>query len=142
MVPKLLFAQDAYVDGQHDVYVVVALSQRKQIQIMSTVGKVHREDQPFPTWSLVGQALSEALFNGQGHLKLKSTMEMHRRDYLLFERIFEGSCMRKSSTASDSILEIDFGSQLDGFTWLGYWKIARPVVETLVRNCWYHSGSI
>lgn len=143
MAPKLLFAQDAYVDGQQDVYVVVALSQRKQSQIMSTVGKSHCENQPFPTWNLVGQALSEALFNGQGHLKLKSTMDMHRRDYLLFERIFEGRRISKSSTApvTQSILEVDFGRQLDCM-WLGYWKRARPVVEKLVRECWCHSSII
>ena len=140
-VLKLLFAHDAHLDGQQNVYIVVALSQRKQSQIMKTVGQVHRENQPFPTWSLVGQALSEALFNEQGRLRLKSTMELHQKDYLLFERDFEGGCVSKSSTApvTESILEVDFGRQSDCSTWLGYWKIARPVVEKLVKNCRYHS---
>ncbi|TAQ86509.1 hypothetical protein B7494_g5160 [Chlorociboria aeruginascens] len=135
-VPELLFfAHDAHVDGQQNVYIVVALSQRKQSQIMKTVGQVHCENQPFPTWDLVGQALSEALFKEQGRLKLKSTMELYQKDYLLFERNFEG-CVSKSSTApfTESILEIDFGRQSDGLTWLEYWKIARPVVAKFVKN--------
>ncbi len=140
-VPKLLFAHDAHVDSQQNVYIVVALSQRKQSQIMKTVGQVHCENQPFPTWSLVGQALSEALFNEQGRLRLKSTMELHRKDYLLFERDFEGGCVSKSRTApvTESILEIDFGRQSDCSTWRGYWTLARPVVKKPVRNGWYLS---
>jgi len=136
-VPKLMFAQDAYVDSEQNVYVVVALSQRKQSQIMKSVGQVHCDNQPFPTWSLVGQVLSEALFNEKGRLKLKSSMELHQKDYLLFERDIVSGYVSKS----ESVLEIDFGRQSD-CTWLGYWKTARPVVVKLVKNGWFESDQI
>lgn len=48
-VPELLFTQDIHFDGQQKHYIVVALSQRKQSNIMEAVGQVHCRDQPFPT---------------------------------------------------------------------------------------------
>lgn len=136
-VPKLLFAQDIHFDDRQKLYIVVALSQRKQSQIMETVGQVHCHDQPFPTWSLVSQALSKALFAEPNRLRLKSAMELHQKDYLLFEQDFDSGPVSTPDTAivTESILEIDFGKQLDRMTWLGYWKPARLVVVELVRNC-------
>ncbi|MCJ1405059.1 hypothetical protein MMC11_008285 [Xylographa trunciseda] len=127
-VPNLRFAQDTCFDGQQKLYVVVALSQQKQAQIMKTVGQVHCHNQPFPTWSLLGQALSKALFTELGLLRLKSTMELHQKDYLLFERDFDGEFVNTSDTAeaTEYILEVDFGKLHDS-EWLGYWKPARPV---------------
>lgn len=139
-VPKLLFAQDARSHDQQKLYIVVALSQRKQSQIMQTVGQTHVSEQPFPTWNLLGQALSQAFFDEPHRLRLKSTMELHHKDYLLFEQDIDGGARNISGTATvtESILEVDFGKQSDRTTWSGYWKTARPVVAKLVQNCQSH----
>ena len=138
-VPKLLFNQKTHFDSRQRYYIVVALSRRKQVKIMEAVGQVHSHDQPFPTWSLVSQALSKALFAGPSRLQLKSTMELHQKDYLLFEQDFESGFVNTSSNATviDCTFEVDFGEQLDRITWLGYWKPARTVVAGLVQQCWY-----
>ena len=61
-------------------------------------------------------------------------MELHHKDYLLFENLDSGSLNTSSiAIATDSILEVDFGKQLDGITWLGFWKKARPVVAGFVQ---------
>lgn len=137
-IPRLVFAEDTHVLNQQILYVVIALSQRKQSQIMNTLGKTHNETQPFPTWNLVGQAISQAFFNTPIQLKLKSTMEMHHRDYLLFENTFgDRSPSRISSApAVETIFEVSFVKQAEGDpTWLGYRKVARSVVARLVRDC-------
>ena len=137
--PKLVFSQDIHFDSRQRYYIVVALSQRKQIKIMEAVRQVHSSNQPFPTWGLISQALSKALFTEPDRLRLKSRMELHPRDYLLFEQDFDGGCVNTSSVAkiTESILEVDFGRRLDPITWLGYWKITRPVVVGPVQNCWH-----
>lgn len=136
-MPKLLFAQDTHFDSRQRLYIVVALSQRKQTQIIETVGQVNCHDQPFPTWSLLGQALPKAFFTEPGRLRLKSTMELQQKDYLLFEQDFDNGSANTPSTATitKSILEVDFWKQMDHTTWLGYWKTARPIVVGLVHNC-------
>jgi len=103
---------------------------------METVGQVHCHNQPFNTWSLLSQALSNAFFTEPGRLRLKSTMELHRKDYLLFEQVFDGGSVNTSGAAmvTESILEVDFGKQSDHLAWLGYWKTARPVVIGFVQN--------
>jgi len=65
-------------------------------------------------------------------------MELHQKDYLLFEQDLDGGSANKSSTTAttESIIEVDFGS-LDGVTWRGFWKIGRPVVVGLIQACWY-----
>jgi hypothetical protein len=85
---------------------------------METVGQVHCHDQPFPIRSFFGQTLSKALFTEPVRLRLKSTMELHQKDYLLFEQDSDGGSVNTSSTATvtESILEVDFGKQLDCLT--------------------------
>lgn len=134
--PELLFTGYTRFDDRQRYYIVVALSQRKQSKIMEGIGRVHSHDQPFPTWTIVGQALSKALFNQPECLRLKSTMDLHQKDYLLFEHASDRESMSipPTTTAAECILEVDFGTQLDDRTWLGYWKTSRRVVAALVRN--------
>lgn len=115
----------------------VALSRRKQSKIMEGIDRVHSHDLPFPTWTVVSQALSAALFAQPDCLRLKSTMNLHQKDYLLFEQASGSGPGNESTTAiiSKCIREVDFVSQLDGLTWLCHWKPARPVIANLVQNC-------
>lgn len=136
-LPELLFTEGTCFSNRQRYYIVIALSQRKQNKIMEAVGRVHSPAQPFPTWTVVIQALSKALFIQPDCLRLKSTMELHQRDYLLLEQAFNGGSVNASSkaTAPECIFEVDFGKQSDSMTWLCYWKLARPVVADLVQNC-------
>ena len=132
-VPNLSFTETSCFDPQQRCCFVAALSQRKQNKIMEGIGCLHSQDQPFPTWMIVGQALSKAF--DISALQLKSTMELHHRDYLLFEKASIDGLSLKPGTAPERIPEVDFGTQSDHTTWLGHCKIARPVVPDLVRNC-------
>jgi hypothetical protein len=132
-VLQLFFNQDPHFDIRQKLYIVVALSQRKQSRLMETVGQVHCSNQPFPTWGLVGQALSKAFFNVPGRLGLKSTMELHRKNYLLFEQDFDSESVN-TATVTDSVLEVYFEKRLDR-RWLCYWRPARPVVVKFVKDC-------
>jgi len=104
---------------------------------MGAVGRVHSSNQPFSKWTVVGQTLSSALLIQPHCLRLKSTMELHQRDYLLFEQASNSGSVDKSTTAAvpECILEVDLVRQLDRMTWLGHWKTARPVVADHVVNC-------
>lgn len=138
--PELMFSGDARLEHRQRSltrYVVVALSERKQCKIMESVGQMYCQDQPFPTWNLVGRALSKALFVHPDCLLLKSRMELHQRDYLLFERVVDPESAKLSGTTASagSVLEVGFGKHSKGAIWEGYWKIARPIVVRYVQNC-------
>lgn len=126
-VPIVLIKSTLPFD-QHSYFVVV-LSQKTQINLMKAAGKVHSLDQPIPTWNLISQIVSSALFTQSDRLHLKSSMELQRKDYLLFEK-------RNSSPISihEPIIEVIIGPQVDDITWEGYLKVASKVVEGLVRQ--------
>jgi hypothetical protein len=134
-LPKLLLPGESRLNDQQRYYIVVALSQRKQSNIMEAIGHSHSQNQPFPTWNLVSQVLSEALFAQPSSLQLKSTMELHHKDYLLFEHGLDSGAAADPAIIAESVLEVDFGRQLDYRTWSGYWKVARPVVTAFVQTC-------
>jgi len=136
-LPKFRFTEGIPSDNQQSRYIVVALSHRKQCQVMEGIDQVHSQDVPFATWTVVSQALSAALFAQPDYLRLKSMMNLHQKDYLLFEQASSSGSGNQSSTAviSKGILEVDIGSQVDGSAWLCHWKPARPAVADLVQNC-------
>jgi hypothetical protein len=115
-------------------YFVVRLSQKTQNNLMKAAGQVHSLDQPILTWNLISQILSRALFTQLDHLQLKSSMELHGKDYLLFEK-------RNSSPTAihEPIIEVIIGTQVNNTTWEGSLKEASKVVECLVRQSMYTS---
>ena len=102
--------------------------------IMESVGQSHNHNQPFPTWELVGRAVSRALFDQENCLLLKSTMVLHHKDYLLFERDVS---LKPSPLVphAGSVVEVYFERLSGSSTWECYWKIARPVVVRHVQSC-------
>jgi hypothetical protein len=132
-VPIIQIKSTLPFDDQHS-YFVVGLSQKTQNNLMKAAGHVHSLDQPFPTWNLISQILSSALFAQSDSLQLKSSMELHRKDYLLFEK--------RNSTATvihETIVEVIIGTQVNSTTWEGSLKIASEVVQCLVRQSMYTS---
>jgi hypothetical protein len=112
-------------DDQHR-YFIIGLSQKTQNNMMKAAGQVHSQDQPFSTWNLISQILSSAIFSRPDYLQLKSTMELHQKDYLLFER-------RNSTTTAihKTILEVNIGAQVNN-KWQGSFKPASGVVTSIV----------
>ena len=132
-VPIIQIKSTVPFDDQHS-YFVVGLSQKTQNKMMKAAGHVHSLDQPFPTWNLISQILSSALFAQSDSLQLKSSMELHRKDYLLFEK--------RNSTATvihETIVEVIIGTQVNSTTWEGSLKIGSEVVQCLVRQSMYTS---
>lgn len=111
-------------------HVVVALSPRKQEQIMNGMGRLHSEECRVSTWLVVRDALSTALFSDPAGLYVQSSMELHRKDFLLFTRT---NASRKDGTGG--VLEVDFSNKLQGATWQGHWQEARPALACFVRDC-------
>lgn len=136
-IPRLLFTEVTYFDDRQRYYIVVAVSQRKQRKLMEAIGRMHSQNQPLPTWTVVCQTISNPLFIQPDCLRLKSSMELHQRDYLLFEQTSTDEPVDNPAMvpALERILEVDVGTQLDRMTWLGYWKPARRPVADLVQNC-------
>jgi len=110
-VPKLLITTGPVFDHRLTYYLIVTLSQRKESKIMTAVGRVHCQNQPFRTWSLVGRALSEALCNQPNCLPVEINDGITSEDYLFFERPLDSGSVNQSRILSvvESILEVDLG---------------------------------
>lgn len=113
-------------------HVVLSLSPRKQEQIMDGVGRSHSEEFRFSTWSVVGEALSQALLSESAGLYVQSTLKLHRKDFLLFTRTKEAA--PEDGTAG-GIIEVDFVQRLKNDEWQGHWQEARPTLVHFVRQC-------
>ena len=97
---------------------------------MESIGRLHSEESCFSTWSVVGEALSNALLPEPDGLYLQSTTKIHRKDFLLFTR--------KNDARADGtrgILEIDFTQKLEEAKWQCHWQQARPQFVHVVKTC-------
>jgi hypothetical protein len=132
-VPIIQIKSTVPFDDQYS-YFVIGLSQKTQNKMTKAAGHVYSPDQPFPIWDLISQILSSALFAQSDSLQLKSSMELYRKDYLLFEK--------RNSTATvihETIVEVIIGTQVNSTIWEGSLKIASEVVQYLVRQSIYTS---
>lgn len=122
-------------------HVVVSLSPRKQQQIMAGIGRLHSVDSPFPTWSVVGEALSTALLFESAGLHVVFSMKLHQKDVLLFTRNNSPGMSTGAGASSAAlektgrILDVDFVKRLEGAVWEAHWQEARPTLAHFVRGC-------
>ncbi|KAI9904995.1 hypothetical protein N3K66_001524 [Trichothecium roseum] len=132
-------------------HVVVALSAKKQGQLLKGTGHDDNAGQqpglpPYlSAWPIIAKALSAALLSRSDGLYVQSSMEVHRKDFLLFTRT---DAVRKDGTGG--ILEMHIANTLPAAapasdsdaaaaaaaapSWQGHWQEARPTIVHFVKQ--------
>ena len=110
-------------------HVVIALSPQKQEQLMKGIEHVESEEPRLSTWPIIARAISTALLSTPSGLYVQSSMQLHRKDFLLFTRT---DSKRRDGTGG--ILEMHISNNHQGATWQGHWQQARPTIAHFLKE--------